>query len=49
MAKKEFTEVEAELYSIIYEYIVNNRLTIESAEAITRGVIKDLKARAVVG
>lgn len=49
MAKgKEFTEVEQELYELIYEYAVNNSMIISSVEAVSRGVVKDLKDRAKI-
>ena len=46
--KKDFDEKEAELFSIIYEYAINNRMSIGSIETVARSVIKDLKDRAFV-
>ena len=46
--KKDYTEVEQELYELIYEYAVNNSMIISSIEAVSRGVVKDLKDRAKI-
>ena len=46
--KKDYTEVEQELYELIYEYAVNNGMIISSVEAVSRGVVKDLKDRAKI-
>ena len=46
--KKEFTEVEAELFSQIYAYAVANHMSIGSVEAVTRSVMKELKDIAFV-
>ena len=46
--KKDYTEVEQELYELIYEFVVNNGMIISSVEAVSRGVVKDLKDRAKI-
>ena len=49
MAKqKEFSEVEAELFNVIYSYAINNHMSIGSVESVTRGVVKELKYIAYV-
>jgi hypothetical protein len=49
MAKrKEFTEVEAELFQAIYAYAIANHMSIGSVENVTRSVVKNLKDIAYV-
>lgn len=48
MKAKEFTENEQELYEMIYDFAVTNSMVINSLEAVTRNVIKDLKDRAKI-
>ena len=49
MAKrKEFTEVEAELFQAIYAYAIANHMSIRSVENVTRSVVKNLKDIAYV-
>ena len=46
--KKEFTEVEAELFEQIYSYAIANHMSIGAGEAVTRSVVKELKDIAYV-
>jgi len=46
--KKEFTEVEAELFETIYAYAVENHMSIGAVEGVTRSVVKELKDIAFV-
>lgn len=46
--KKEFTEIEAELFEMIYTYAVENHMSIGSVEGVTRSVVKELKDIAFV-
>ena len=49
MAKaKEFTEAEMELWEYIYQYAIDNRMSIGSVEAVTRSAVKELKGIAYV-
>lgn len=49
MAKqKEFSEIEVELFEIIYSYAINNRMSIGSVESVTRSAVKELKDIAYV-
>ena len=46
--KKEFTEVEAELFQAIYAYAIANHMSIGAVETVTRSVVKALKDIAYV-
>lgn len=46
--KKEFTEVEAELFEMIYAYAVENHMSIGSVECVVRSAIGQLKDIAFV-
>lgn len=46
--KKEFSEIEAELFQSIYAYAIANHMSIGAVEAVTRSVVKELKDIAYV-
>ena len=46
--KKEFTEVEAELFQTFYAYAIAIHMSIGAVEAVTRSVVKELKDIAYV-
>ena len=46
--KKEFTEVEAELFEMIHAYAVENHMSIGSVEYVVRSAIGQLKDIAFV-
>ena len=46
--QKEFSEVEAELFEVIYTYAINNHMSIGAVEFVTRSAIKALKDIAFV-
>lgn len=49
MAKqKEFSEEEMELFETIYNYAINNHMSIGSVEFVTRSAVKALKDIAFV-
>ena len=46
--QKEFSEVEAELFEMIYTYAINNHMSIGAVEFVTRSAVKALKDIAFV-
>ncbi len=46
--QKDFTEVEADLFSAIYSYAIANHMSIGAVELVTRSVVKELKNIAYV-
>jgi hypothetical protein len=46
--QKEFSEVEAELFEMIYTYAINNHMSIGAVELVTRSAVKALKDIAFV-
>jgi hypothetical protein len=41
--QKEFSEIEAELFEMIYTYAVNNHMNIGAVEFVTKKAVKALK------